>query len=197
LASRPIVFLGDSITEFGEWNELFGGQGLIVNRGIGADTTSGVLSRLDAIIAMQPRAVFLMIGTNDRTRLGLKPAETARNYKLIVDGLRMPSPAPIVYVQSILPVAESPKQRSNEWIVDVNEQIKAVADGKGVVYIDLYQEFLHQDFASGLSLDPRLSSDGLHPNGEGYALWGERLAPFIGLHLAELTAPANPEAIGL
>jgi lysophospholipase L1-like esterase len=164
LASRPIVFLGDSLTEFGEWNELFGGKGLIINRGISADTTSGVLSRLDAVIAMHPRAVFLMIGTNDLL-LGLKPEETAQNYKLIMGRLRMASPAPVVYAQSILPVAESIKQRSNKRIMDVNEQIKSAAAGKGVVYVDLYK-----DFVSGFSLNPKLSSDGLHLNGEGYAL---------------------------
>jgi hypothetical protein len=39
-----IVFLGDSITEGGHWSEIFG-NGAVLNRGIGGDTTQDVLDR--------------------------------------------------------------------------------------------------------------------------------------------------------
>ncbi|MGB9898194.1 GDSL-type esterase/lipase family protein, partial [Thermanaerothrix sp.] len=59
-----IVFLGDSITDGARWDELFPGLS-VKNRGINADTTRGVLARLDSILQGQPAAIFLLIGTND------------------------------------------------------------------------------------------------------------------------------------
>src|ERR671913_427456 len=44
-----IVFLGNSITEAGQWDKLTG-NGNIINRGIGGDVTFGVLQRLNEII---------------------------------------------------------------------------------------------------------------------------------------------------
>lgn len=43
-----IVFIGDSITDGGEWNELLG-RNDVVNRGIIGDTTNGVLNRLGSL----------------------------------------------------------------------------------------------------------------------------------------------------
>ena len=74
LLPRPqahVVFLGDSITEHGNWNEWFPATPL-VNRGISGDTTAGVLARLDTAID-NPLAVFLLIGTNDLA-FGVKQA---------------------------------------------------------------------------------------------------------------------------
>src|SRR5271165_596600 len=74
IQSAPIVMLGDSLTEGGPWRELTGCL-YLVNRGIGGDTSGGVLARLDEIIALKPRAVFLMIGVNDIS-LGVPAATT-------------------------------------------------------------------------------------------------------------------------
>ena len=57
----PLVFLGDSITDDGNWDKLFPNLSA-ENRGIGGDSTLGLLNRLDQIIALQPSQIFLMIG---------------------------------------------------------------------------------------------------------------------------------------
>lgn len=63
---NPIVFLGDSITEKIDWHELFHNSHYdILNRGIGSDTISGVINRINTIINLKPSKVFLMIGIND------------------------------------------------------------------------------------------------------------------------------------
>src|SRR5262245_42569936 len=59
-----VIMLGDSITEKIDWRELFPGVS-ILNRGIGGDTSAGVLKRLDEVIARHPKIVFLMVGVND------------------------------------------------------------------------------------------------------------------------------------
>ena len=59
---NKIVFLGDSITEGAQnWKKYFDNN-RIANRGIGGDTTEGVLARLDEIYYYKPLAVFLLIG---------------------------------------------------------------------------------------------------------------------------------------
>ena len=62
---NDIVFLGNSITAGGnDWSERLNIPN-IKNRGIGGDTTDGVIARLDEIIYFKPKAVFLLIGIND------------------------------------------------------------------------------------------------------------------------------------
>lgn len=61
---EKIVFLGDSLIDKGEWNELLSNED-IANRGINGDTTEGVLNRIDSVIALVPKKAFIMIGTND------------------------------------------------------------------------------------------------------------------------------------
>src|SRR5690349_13279539 len=63
---NEIVFLGNSITERGEWQEILSGYRCpIVNRGVGGDNSFGILARMDEILAAKPKAIFLMDGIND------------------------------------------------------------------------------------------------------------------------------------
>ena len=57
--------MGNSITAGGGNWSLRLDYPNIKNRGIGGDTTDGVLARLDEVIYFQPEAVFLLIGIND------------------------------------------------------------------------------------------------------------------------------------
>ena len=62
-----IIFLGNSITDYCEWSELFQNS-KIKNRGISGDVTDGVLERLDEVTESKPSKIFLMIGINDLSR---------------------------------------------------------------------------------------------------------------------------------
>src|SRR5256885_6694929 len=82
---HAIVLLGDSITQ--GWGEDFSAwfPGMkIANRGISGDTSRGVLVRLeDDVLALHPRAVVLLIGTNDLEEKAT-PETVAANLKLIL-----------------------------------------------------------------------------------------------------------------
>jgi lysophospholipase L1-like esterase len=157
------VFLGDSLTEYGSWNELVGCRA--VNRGIAGDEILGVQSRLPSILATRPARIFLMIGLNDVLR-GDSPETISKRYGELVDSIK---PGNVeVYLQSILPTR---KGEFGQAIVEVNRRIAKLADGRRVHYLDLYGYF--QD-ADGL-LDERYTMDGTHLNGAGYLLWRERL----------------------
>ena len=72
---RAVVFLGDSITQ--GWHDDLDGsfpELKVANRGISGDTTRGVLIRLqEDVLALHPRAVVLLIGTNDLEEAGGNP----------------------------------------------------------------------------------------------------------------------------
>ena len=64
MTEETIVFLGDSITQGGDWAAWFPELNT-VNLGVGGDTTDDVLLRLDAVVEARPDEVMLLIGTND------------------------------------------------------------------------------------------------------------------------------------
>ena len=162
-----IVMLGDSITEGGEWGEIFPALP-IRNRGISGDTTTGVLARLQAIVDAKPRAIFLKIGTNDLT-LGPDRDVSYQQYRSIVATIQALSAGTDIYVQSVLP-------RGVELQDDVehyNAQINTIANELGVTYIDLYPAFLAPDG----SIRDELTFDETHLAGSGYRLWQSLLEP--------------------
>lgn len=62
--SIDFVMLGDSITGRGDWKTLLEDEH-ILNLGVDGDTTSGILKRVQKIIELEPKIVFLMAGIND------------------------------------------------------------------------------------------------------------------------------------
>lgn len=163
-----IVFAGDSITKGFNIQE-FAGSNRIVNRGIFHDTTRGLLERLDTNINnLKIDKLFVMIGYND---LGFRSdEEIVRN----IGDILARSKAKKIYLQSFLPVS-SDRKGTNERILHINEQLKALALDKGYVYVDV-----HAYFAYGRNgIDPRLTTDGVHPNYLGYQLWYSVIQPLL------------------
>lgn len=93
-----VVFIGDSITDGAEWEDLFPTL-TIANRGIGGDRTDGVLKRLDSIYSTSADRAFIMIGINDFNS-GMSVDEVFLNYKTIVNKLVEHGMA--VYIQSTI-----------------------------------------------------------------------------------------------
>ena len=125
---EDIIFLGNSITDGGEWSEQFADL-RIKNRGISGDITIGVLNRLDEIYTRQPEKVFLLIGTNDLAR-NIPPDSVAGNIFRIAALVKKHSPKTTLYVQSIFPVNEkfgkfSGHTSKRQQIDAVNKQCKA------------------------------------------------------------------------
>ncbi|MCH9756698.1 MAG: hypothetical protein K0U37_05880 [Gammaproteobacteria bacterium] len=61
---KSVVMIGDSLTAGVNWEKLLDETG-IANAGIGMDTSSLVLERIDVILSIKPKLAFLMIGIND------------------------------------------------------------------------------------------------------------------------------------
>jgi lysophospholipase L1-like esterase len=159
-----LVFLGDSHIAGYEWGERFPKA---LNRGIGGDTTVGLLRRLPVIIRMSPRAVFLAIGHNDHINLGFTAQRSLANIRTIVDAIRRESPRTAIYLQSLVPSRNRTKTPPR---LEISAGLKRMADGDKIRYVDFSAAFLKD----GL-LDERFTFDGEHLNAAGYDIWTRAL----------------------
>lgn len=173
-----VVFLGNSITDGGEWSEAFNDL-KIKNRGISGDVSAGVLNRLDEVAGRKPAKVFLLIGVNDLAR-NVSPDSVVKNSLLIASYLKQESPSTQLFVQSILPVNDAfgkfgGHTAKSEQIKQVNEKLKGNAATHGYNFVDLHTAFCDE---SG-KLKKELTNDGLHLLGKGYWLWKHLVYPHV------------------
>ena len=178
--SREIIFLGDSITGWCQWSELF--QNLrIKNREIGGDRTDGVLFRLDEVLSSSPDKIFIMIGINDLAD-GADFHKVLENYKVIIQRISEKSPGTKIYIQSLLPVNKQllakyyPKSKiTDENIRKLDNSLEDLSSKFQLNYIDLYSLFKKDED----QLDERFTYDGLHLNGNGYLIWKSAIEKYV------------------
>ena len=173
-SKKDIVFLGNSITFWAEWEELLRNRN-VKNRGIPGDTSYGILERLDEVTNGKPAKVFLMIGINDLAR-NTPGNVLVTNCQRIVARIKSESPRTSIYLQSLLPTNDAfnklPNHCNKDGLIrEVNEALEKLAKAEGVVFIDLHKDFTD---SSG-KLKKELTWDGVHLKSEGYTQWAEIL----------------------
>jgi lysophospholipase L1-like esterase len=170
-----VVFLGDSITQ--GWTSLARDfpDLKVANRGISGDTTRGVLYRLDAdVLSLDPKAVVLLIGTND-VGAGGDPADVAYNISLILKQMRKKYPHMPIIVCEVMPSNEK-QHRPPATIEEVNRLMKKDVRWHSHVYLcDTWTMFAQPDGDAPKAIFPDL----LHPNATGYAQWTAALKPIF------------------
>jgi len=172
-----IVFVGDSITE--GWHTLeqdFAGLGLkVVNRGIGGDTTPNLLYRLqDDVLDLHPRALVVLIGTND---LGqhTSPEDIAAN--LQVFHRRVRAACPEIPIAWCLVMPRLGDDTYPERIKVLNGLLAGIAaSDPRVTLCDTFSPLALPD---GTSKPEDFVPDRLHLNPAGYAVWRATLYPIV------------------
>ena len=169
MTEETIVFLGDSITQGGDWAAWFPELNT-VNLGVGGDTTDDVLLRLDAVVEARPDEVMLLIGTND---LGTRQSveHLVRNIQTMLVSLRRDLPGTRMLVQSILPRGREFADR----IQEANIHLRQFAATIRAQYLDLWPAFAEPDG----EINPAYSDDRLHLNDAGYEAWLGELRPAL------------------
>ena len=172
---QALVFLGDSITQ--GWGTLARDFPTmkIANRGISGDTTRGVLYRLkEDVISLKPRAVALLIGTND-IGLGGSPEVAAENVRIIISQLRASDPKMPIIVSRVMPADASNNRPANK-IQRLNALVDQIVDTDPLaVRVDTYTLFANEEGNARKEEFPDL----LHPNAAAYARWAEILRPIF------------------
>ncbi len=164
------VFMGDSITD--NWVNLdpdMFTDGL-VDRGISGQTTAQMLVRFrQDVIALKPQVVHIMAGTNDIAgNTGAATMETVLgNIQTMAElahahGIR-------VVIASIPPAGAfpwSPAMKPKPQIAAINRWLADYARSQGFTYVDYHGAMAQADGA----MKPGLSTDGVHPTRDGYAI---------------------------
>lgn len=176
-----VVFMGDSITD--SWDDpkyggFFPGKPYI-DRGISGQTTPQMLVRFRAdVIALHPKVVVILAGTNDLAgNTGPMTLEAIEDNLVSIAELAKANRIRVV-LASILPISDyelrdgkpiiRTTQRPPEKIQALNEWMKKYVAENKLTYLDYYSAMID---AKGFLKD-ELSEDGLHPNAKGYAIMG-------------------------
>jgi lysophospholipase L1-like esterase len=199
---KRVVFMGDSITDFWNLEQYFPGKPY-VNRGIGGQTTPQMLVRMyPDVIDLKPAAMVVLAGTNDVARnTGPETAEMIQQNIMAMTELAQHHGIKVVLC-SVLPVSDYPFLRSQNAppapaapgrggpprvaakmtdshpagdILRLNAWMKDYAAKVGAIYVDYFTGTVDE---RGWLKDA-ISTDGLHPNADGYKVMTALVAPAI------------------
>lgn len=165
-----VVFMGDSITE--NWSlgdpDFFGTA--LVNRGIGGQTTPQMLLRFRAdVVALRPRVVHILAGTNDVA--GNTGPSTVQDYKNnIMSMVELARANGIAVILGSIPPAATfdwqPTLDPVPRIRELNTWLQQYAANEQLAYIDYFTALA----GSAGELRSGLGNDGVHPNRDGYVI---------------------------
>ena len=164
-----IVFMGNSITQgWIEKRPQFFADKPFINRGISGQTTPQMLLRFrQDVIDLKPKVVVILAGTND-----IAGNTGPSTLEMIMDNIKSMTEISKangikVIISSILPAFDYPWRRGlnpNEKIPQLNTMIKNYCIENEIIYLDYFSAMV--DNNNGLPI--KYSSDGVHPNIEGY-----------------------------
>jgi len=179
-----IIFFGNSLTAgYGvEAEEAFPGliqkrldslgyDYNVINAGVSGETTASGLSRVEWVVKRQPVEIFVLeLGGNDGLR-GIKPEETNKNLRAIIDKVRDIHPE----VKILLAGMMVPPNMGQSYASEFQELYPKIAKEKNVNRIP----FLLKDVGGEAELN---LPDGIHPTPEGHKI----VAETVWNHLKEL-----------
>lgn len=178
------ILLGDSITDFFNYFELFydyskQNNTLVYNRGISGDTTDRLLERLnDNVLNINPKNIVLLIGTNDIGR-GLPLSMSVENVSKIIEVTKEKCPDVNFILQAVYPINRGMRdrfeKRSNENIELMNKEFIKLSKKYDCVWLDITDKLKDE---TG-NLKKEYTFDGLHLNVSAYKIIAENVIPLL------------------
>ena len=185
---NDVTFVGDSLTqgmqlyEEGLPNAMFCayrgvGPNVIVNGATCRRADGGTEVPLDALTAQQPRAIYVLLGTNVLGRDG-DYTSFLTYYRLMLDMLAQTLPNAKIYVQSITPVRPEVCEKENheglnrERLCSINNELAAIALEKNCAFLNLWEPLADEN---GDLKEEYAQPDGYHLNQSGYTAWVDYL----------------------
>jgi lysophospholipase L1-like esterase len=170
ITSRPkAVLMGNSITDnWAKFHPEFFAENNFVGRGISGQVTSQMLCRFQAdVIALRPKMVIIMAGTNDIALNNgyISHEHILQNIQSMCQLAKQNHIKPVLC--SCLPAAAfkwRPELKPAEEIIRLNEMIKAYAEANRITYVDYHSALVDEQGG----LPTKYAKDGVHPNLEAY-----------------------------
>lgn len=165
-SQAEILFIGDSITEYGEWNDFFPSL-TVSNRGVAGDTTADILKRMDSLLSPDTKTVFIMLGINDIFK-DISTDEISENYNLIVSSLKKEGMTVIIQSTIQCQIIKCGKEKVSQINI-LNNYLQNLSLKNDVYFLDLDKLSgkggLHEDY----------TYDGIHLNAFGYQYWIKKI----------------------
>lgn len=163
-----LLFLGDSLIEFYDWQSRFPAHA-VVNGGRSGETAAGLLANLPRLLRRcpDPERAVIMIGTNNLLRedYGFLPG-----YAKILDALGDTlSPAQIT-VTSLPPFRAA--HLAPSVVPRLNQELRQLSQQKKAAFLDLFSAFNTE----APNLAACFTEDGVHLSDLGYTIWSACLA---------------------
>ncbi|HUO76350.1 MAG TPA: GDSL-type esterase/lipase family protein [Thermodesulfovibrionales bacterium] len=169
---KHILFIGDSLVEFFDWQQRFSGH-TIANLGIAGETVEGLYSRIGKIIRKfpSPDLILIMTGINN---VAMEDLGFLDSYRKVVEALSSAYPRTRIVLHTLLPTLLPwiPK----ETIREMNRLLHKIAQETHTEVLDLYNRFVDPQ---GNPIKDYLLPDGVHLSEKGYARWVEVLTRII------------------
>ncbi|MFH7326252.1 GDSL-type esterase/lipase family protein [Desulfurivibrio sp. C05AmB] len=157
---REIIFIGDSLIEYYDWNDRFP-QHRVHNLGWSGETLEGLRTRVGSYEQRpKPDFIFIMSGTNNIAR---EETGVIMTYREIINQFHNTFPDARIFIHSIPPML-LPWVKP-EVITQVNDKLRQLADETGCGYVDIHTLFLQA------GVEECLEEDGVHICEKGYEIW--------------------------
>lgn len=166
-----LLFLGDSLIEFYDWQARFPAS-TVVNSGRGGETVTGLLANLPGHLRRcpDPERAVLMIGTNNLLR---EDDAFLPDYTRILDALSSVLPPAQIIVTSLPPLRAA--HLAPSVVPRVNQGLRQLSQQKKAGFLDLFSAFT----ADAPCVAACFTDDGVHLSDLGYTIWSARLARML------------------
>ena len=177
--SYDLEFIGDSITQGWEtrgsnvWKQYYGKRKAL-NLGVSGDRTQHVLWRFEngQLDGIKAKVAIVMIGTNNSNKDDNTEDDILAGVTGIVQQIRTRQPDTKILLLAIFPRGKTFSPQRGK-ILQVNQALAKLDDGKHIFYFDFGSEFIRNDG----SISPNIMPDALHPNEAGYQIWANAMEP--------------------
>ena len=141
----------------------------------------------ESIFDLEPKKVFINIGTNDISRPEYKRERLMSQYRKILLQIQARLPETKIYVMSYYPVnrelpgadPEAVKAqfgaRTNAELKEVNAEVEKMAEELNCTYINVFDCLLDEKG----NLKAEYTIEGMHMYANGYAVVLEKLMPYL------------------
>lgn len=169
------LVIGDSITQGLYEYAILDQANVQADRGTGVSKNSREKLKEHLIKAeeMKPEVLFLAYGMNDIEAQNGDPAGFVKAYKPVLEELKKALPDTRIYVNSILPAAQSAidERPVFEKVPEFNARLKKLCKKENITFID-NTDLVKQEY---------YADDGIHMSPSYYTEWVSRMAEVAGL----------------